>query len=147
MNSSVILWSFKGSVTVQDISIALPVFRKILPKEGVAFMNQKGLKTMEALLDTLQQWWAIARGKTSEDVVPKHKQTNFKRGQFGSTKCFSYGTLSVARNHLVLSPVPWYYPSSGERCDAFHVWQDRCPNRVVGYSSSPGVTPKKASSW
>ncbi len=34
-------------------------------------MDQKGPNTTEALLDTLQQWWAIARGKTSEDVVPK----------------------------------------------------------------------------
>ena len=34
-------------------------------------MDQKGPNTTEALLDTLQQWWAIAIGKTSEDVVPK----------------------------------------------------------------------------
>ena len=71
---------YKGAVTVHDyiLAIAVPVLRKMLPKEGVAFLDQKCPKSMEALLDTLQQWWAIARGRTREDVVPMPKPSAFQ---------------------------------------------------------------------
>ncbi len=59
---------YKGAVTVHDylLAIAVPVLRKMLPKEGVAFLDQKCPKSMEALLDSLQQWWAITRGSIAE---------------------------------------------------------------------------------
>ena len=49
-------------------ALALPVFRKLLPKEGMAFLDQKCPKSMEELMDTLQQWWAIVRGRPSDEV-------------------------------------------------------------------------------
>ena len=64
---------YKGAVTVHDylLAIAVPVLRKMLPKEGVAFLDQKCPKSMEAMLDSLQQWWAITRGRTSEDIYSR----------------------------------------------------------------------------
>ena len=47
---------YRGAVTVHDyiLAIAVPVLRKMLLKEGVAFLDQKCPKSMEALLDTFQ---------------------------------------------------------------------------------------------
>lgn len=82
---------FKGAVTVQEFifAVAMPVFRKLLPKDGMAFLDQKGPKLMEELMDTLQQWWAIARGRPSADVSkPKTVPS-----RFANTQCFSCGKM------------------------------------------------------
>ena len=99
---------FKGAVTVHDylLAIAVPVLRKMLPKEGVAFLDQKCPKSIEALLDSLQQWWAITRGRTSEDIQPKPKPSAFPPGRFGALKCFScrrqgHELLNVAQGPLL----------------------------------------------
>ena len=108
---------YKGAVTVHDylLAIAVPVLRKMLPKEGVIFLDQKCPKSMEALLDSLQQWWAITRGRTSEDKQPKPKPSAFPPGRFGALKCF---ILNVAQGPLLaLTPARCLlrYPRLGTR--------------------------------
>ncbi len=82
---------FKGAVTMQEFifAVAMPVFRKLLPKDGMAFLDQKGPKSMEELLDTLQQWWAIARGRPSADVSKPMTVPS----RFAHTHCFSCGKM------------------------------------------------------
>ena len=80
----------------------------MLPKEGIAFLDQKCPKSTEALLDTLQQWWAIARGRTREDVVPMPKQSAFQPGRFDPSAVGGRVTelLNVAQDpSLDLPPV------------------------------------------
>ena len=85
---------FKGAVNMQEcaFALAMPVFRKLLLKEGMAFLDQKCPKSMEKLMDTLQQWWAIARGRPS-DEVSKPKTVASHPSRFASVQCFSLGKM------------------------------------------------------
>ena len=153
---------YKGAVTVHDylLAIAVPVLRKMLPKEGVAFLDQKCPKSIEALLDSLQQWWAITRGRTSEDIQPKPKPPAFPPGRFGALKCFSCGRLGHRASECRSRPFTGSYPSplsttAPTTGDEGYPWtcytcgkrghkSPSCPQRVVGNRPPPNMTPETA---
>ena len=142
------------------LAIAVPVLRKMLPKEGVAFLDQKCPKSMEALLDSLQQWWAITRGRTSEDIQPKPKPSAFPPGRFGALKCFSCGRLGHRASECRSRPFTGSYPSplsttaptTGNEGSPWTCYtcgkrghkSPACPQRVVGNRPPPNMTPETA---
>ena len=85
---------FKGADTVNDyfVALTLPVMRKILPKDGVAFFENRNPSSMEDILETLQHWWSISGG-VKDDLAGglrwRPQPTPFRPGQ--QQTCYSCG--------------------------------------------------------
>ena len=143
-------------------ALAMPVFRKLLPKEGMAFLDQNCPKSMEELMDTLQQWCAIARSRPS-DEVSKPKMVASHPNRFSPVQCFSCGKMghqafecrarssTFSHNALPATRPPatrtdssmWTCFSCGKKGNK----SSACPDRVGGHRSTPTVTPKTAPAY
>ncbi len=133
----------------------MPVFRKLLPKNGMAFLDQKGPKSMEELLDTLQQWWT--RGRPSADVSkPKTVPSRFAHthgfscGKMGhrAFECRSRSSTSSHSPAAALPPPVAKADSSMVTCFSCGRKGHKapaCPDRVGGHRSTSSVTPKDSS--
>ena len=55
---------FKGAVNMQEcaFALAMPVFRKLLLKEGMAFLDQKCPKSMEKLMTIQENFSNVLKG-------------------------------------------------------------------------------------
>ena len=86
---------YKGAVTVYDYVMALliPVLRHILPKEGVAYLDQRAPTTTDALLEALQQWWSIDKSRLTEDRKPERQPGIPSPHRPGGFKCFNCGKM------------------------------------------------------
>ena len=86
---------FKGAETVHDFIVVmlLPIMRKILPKEGVTFMDNRNPSSTEEILETLQNWWSISGGVQEggmNSFKPKVHSSPFRSSQ-QQQACYNCG--------------------------------------------------------
>ena len=78
----------KGVETVNDCYFAmlLPAIKRTLPREGVAFLDQKDPKSIDELLDAIQAFQAIEKVQAGETA--KQKSQSHGASGFGPPRCF-----------------------------------------------------------
>ena len=149
---------FKGAEKVHDFILALmmPVFRR---KEGIVFLDQRAPKSLDDLLDTIQQWWAIAKGTTDEsESKPRFHPSS--SSHFGPPKCFHClkpgHRANECRAKLAGEP-PKFSPTTAGKLDPGKITcyscgkvghkASFCPDKGSGAKANPKVAAKRASSW
>ena len=125
----------------------------------MAFLDQKCPKSMEKLMDMLQQWWANARGRPS-DEVSKPKTVASHPSRFAPVQCFSRGKMghqafeclarySTSSHNASPPPAPrtdssmWTCFSCGKK----GYKSSACPDRAGGRRCTPSVTTKTAPAY
>ena len=142
---------FKGSDTVNDyfVALTLPVMRKILPKDGVTFFENRNPNSMEEILETLQHWWSIS-GSVKEDhtggLRARPQLTCFNCGKPGhrASECWSkQGSAGVStKPGTNTARSSWTCFTCGQKGHKL----PQCPQKgkVAGPSTTPGVRKEKA---